>query len=155
MIQSPISESEPPHSPSALLASGSSHPPLEKFTVTPLSASNGYSNDVTKSKSTRWYRITKGVAIIVVVAFVLVAVAVGVAVGLTQTKEGSGKNGALRVPNEIQASASSNTGGGGIISTPAGFVPPSSGVVSPTPSPLSTASGPRTGNVPPPISTVG
>ena len=131
MNQSPISEPEPSHSPSALLASGSSHPPLEKFTVTPLSASNGYSKDVPESKSTPWYRTTKGVAIIIVVALVLVGVAVGVVVSVTKNKKGSSMSGAVR--DQTQPSASSNTPAGGIIPTP--------GVGSPTPSPLTTASG--------------
>ena len=138
MNQSPISESEPPHSPTALLASRSSHPPLEKFTVTPVSASNSYSKDVPESKPTPWYRATKGVAIMTVVAFVLVAVAVGVTVGVTQNqnKKGSNMGSALRDPKTNITQASASSGGGGVSPTFPPFPSPS-----PTPSPLTTASG--------------
>jgi hypothetical protein len=56
--------SELPHLPSAPLASGSSHHPLEKPTITPLF--NGHSKDVTKPKPIPWYRKTKGIAMMIV-----------------------------------------------------------------------------------------
>ena len=173
MNQSPLSE--PSHSPSVPLASGSSHPPLEGPAVTPLStangystgvtptprynppanpppfgshsslvntavtppsASNGYSKDVIQSKSTPWYRTTKGLVIIIVVALVLVGVVVGAVFGVTQSKKGNNKSGALKDQDGVTQTSASSTAGG-IAS--GSIVPPSPNTL--TPSPLITASG--------------
>jgi len=99
--------------PSAPLASGSSHPPFEK----PAAIANSYAEEVSKSKSTPWYRTTKGLVIIIVAASVVVGIAVGVAVGVTQSNKNKSQSGeALKSGEEDQlpTSAATNVGGTGV-----------------------------------------
>lgn len=94
--------------PPAVPPASGSHSSLEKSAVTPQSASNAYSNNFTKSKSTPWYRTTKGLAIMIIVAFVVVGVIVGVAVGVTQSK---------KTPNQVTAGVAGVAGATGAIAT--------------------------------------
>jgi len=79
-----------------------SHSSLEKLAVTPLSAADSYSKDVTKSRSAPWYRTIKGLAIIIVITLVVVGAIVEVAVGVIQSKKNKSKgSGPVRDTNEV------------------------------------------------------
>jgi hypothetical protein len=113
MSQHSISELAP--LPSAPLASGSFHPPLEKPAVTPLSSANSYSEDVRQSESTPWYRTTKGLVIILVIVFAVVGIIVGVAAGVTQSNKKGSDGGTTREPNGLTPAGATTSNAGGIV----------------------------------------
>jgi len=115
MSQHSISELFP--LPSAPLATGTSYPPFEKPAVTPPSTANSYTEDLSKSKSTPWYRTTKGLAIIIVIVLVVVGIIVGVAVGVTQGKKNTSNGGAPREPNRVTSAVAATPSVGSIFST--------------------------------------
>ena len=126
----------PPPLPIAPPASRSSQPPVEIPAVTPLPEANGYSKDVSTSKSTQstaWYRTTKGLAIVILVALVVVGVTVGVAVGVTQTKKNGQASGAAMHPNEV-ASSSNAAGVGATGGATNNVVPINTGILENRPS---------------------
>ena len=71
--------------------------PPERSAAAPVSSTNGYPKDGRKSKSTPWYRTTKGLAIAIVVTLVLVGV---ILVGVIATQAAPKKRPSQPTPTQ-------------------------------------------------------